>query len=139
MRTDTVRVRIEVLRDQVTAARALQAGTTLAPEDLRVAQKWVRRLTPEGLSLPEEALGKQLTLSVRQGTELLTRFLKEPTLVKKGKIVKVVYEKGPMRIVTSGMPEEDGVAGAIIRVRNLTSHKIIYTRVLGHSLVGVEI
>jgi len=65
--------------------------------------------------------------------------LKDVPLVQRGKIVKIVFDSGPMRIVTVGMPEEDGMAGAIIRVRNVTSNKIIYARVLGDSLVGIDI
>jgi flagella basal body P-ring formation protein FlgA len=44
-----------------------------------------------------------------------------------------------MRISTVGIPEEDGIAGSMIRIKNITSKKIIYARVLGASLVGVGI
>jgi len=63
--------------------------------------------------------------------------LKEIPLVRKGKMVKIVFDNGPMQIVTVGLSEEDGVAGNIVRVKNITSNKIIYARVLSDSVVGI--
>lgn len=138
-RTETVRTRIEVLRDHVIAARALSAGAILGDGDLRIVRKWVRRIPSEVLVAKEEARGKQLATQVRAGIEISGYMIKEAPMVRKGKIVKVIFDNGSMRIVTSGMSEEDGMAGAIIRIRNFTSNKIIYARVIGDSLVGVEI
>ncbi|MCL2669134.1 MAG: flagellar basal body P-ring formation chaperone FlgA [Syntrophaceae bacterium] len=139
VRTEMVRVRIEVLRDHVTAGRALQSGAVLTEEDLRVDRKWVRQINRDGISSLEDALGKQLTTPVRTGTEILSRVLKAAPMIKKGSMVKLVFDNGRMRIITSGLSEEDGAAGAVIRIRNLTSDKVIYARVLGDSLAGVDI
>ena len=79
-----------------------------------------------------------LTVQVSEGAELFTSMLKDVPLVKKGKMVKIVFDNGLMRIATVGLPEEDGIAGSIVRVRNITSNKIIYARVLGDSVVGIE-
>ena len=137
--TETVRTRIEVHRDTVIAARALTAGAILTEADLRTVRKWVRRIHPQALTSATEAVGKRLSTQVRAGIEIASYMLKDAPLVQKGKIVKVVFESGLMRIVTVGIPEEDGIAGSIIRVRNITSNKIMYARVLGDSLVGIEI
>ena len=139
VRTETVRIRIEVLRSHVTASRTLQSGTVLMAEDLRVDQKWVRQINRDGISLLEDALGKQLTMPVRKGSEILSRLIKTPPLVRKGNMVRLVFDNGRMRVITSGLSEEDGSAGATIRIRNLTSNKVIYARVLGDSLVGVDV
>jgi flagellar basal body P-ring formation protein FlgA len=77
-------------------------------------------------------------VQVASGTEILATMLKSPPLVRKGKMVKMVFDNGSMHIVTVGLSEEDGVAGNIIRVKNITSNKIIYARVLSDSLVGIE-
>ena len=138
-RMETVRTRIEVLRDHVLAARSLPAGTILTDADLRTVRKWVRRINPQSLIAAGEAVGKRLSAQARAGTEISSFMLKDAPLVRKGKIVKVVFDNGLMRIVTIGLPEEDGIAGAIVRIRNFTSNKIMYARVLGDSLVGIEI
>jgi flagella basal body P-ring formation protein FlgA len=76
-------------------------------------------------------------IQVASGAELLATMLKEIPLVRKGKMVKMVFDNGSMQIVTVGLSEEDGVAGNIVRVKNITSNKIIYARVLSDSVVGI--
>jgi flagella basal body P-ring formation protein FlgA len=137
VRTESVRTRIEVQLDVVTAARGLPAGTILAESDIRTARRWVRRIHPQSLPSMEAASGKRLTIQVASGTEILATMLKEIPLVRKGKMVKMIFDNGSMQIVTVGLSEEDGVAGNIVRVKNITSNKIIYARVLSDSLVGV--
>jgi flagellar basal body P-ring formation protein FlgA len=138
VKTESVRTRIEVLRDVVIAARALPAGTVLTDSDVRTVQKWVSRIHPQSLSPSETTTGKHLTMQVASGTEILATMLKSAPLVRKGKMVKIVFDNGQMHIVTVGQSEEDGIAGNIIRVKNITSNKIIYARVLSDSLVGIE-
>jgi flagellar basal body P-ring formation protein FlgA len=137
LRTESVRTRIEVLRDVVTAARSMQAGTVLTENDIRTARRWVRRIHPQSLASMEAVAGKRLTIQVASGTEILATMLKEVPLVRRGKMVKMVFDNGPMQIVTVGMSEEDGIAGNIIRVKNITSNKVIYARVLSDSIVGI--
>jgi flagella basal body P-ring formation protein FlgA len=138
MKTESVRTRIEVLRDVVTAARGLPSGTVLAEGDIRTVRRWVRRIHPQALAPVETTSGKRLMIQVASGAELLATMLKEIPLVRKGKMVKMVFDNGSMQIVTVGLSEEDGVAGNIVRVKNITSNKIIYARVLSDSLVGIE-
>ena len=138
-KTETVRTRIEVLHDIVIATRTLTSGTILKDSDIKTVRKWVHRIKPQTLSSPNRAVGRRMTVQARQGMEITANMLKDVPLVQRGKIVKIIFDSGQMRIVTVGIPEEDGMAGSIIRVRNVTSNKIIYARVLGHSLVGIEI
>lgn len=139
IRTETVRTRIEVQRNIVIAAKALPAGTILTRGDLHKTRKWVRRINIQSVSTMEDAFGKRLTRQIRPGMEIMDNMLKEVPLVKKGKPVKVVYNTNLMRIVTVGLPEEDGSAGAIIKLRNLSSNKIIYGRVVSDSTVELNI
>jgi flagella basal body P-ring formation protein FlgA len=137
LKTESVRTRIEVLQDVVTAARGLPAGTVLAESDIRTVRRWIRRIHPHSLPSMEATSGKRLTMQVASGAEILATMLKEVPLVRKGKMVKMVFDNGSMQIVTVGLSEEDGVAGNIVRVKNITSNKIIYARVLSDSLVGI--
>ncbi|MBA4396429.1 MAG: flagella basal body P-ring formation protein FlgA [Syntrophus sp. (in: bacteria)] len=139
IRTETVRTRIEVLRDIVVAAKQIRSGAVLTEHDIRLTKKWVRRNMPDVLSCPEDAIGKRITAPARPGMELSTPMLKDAPLVHKGKMVRVLFDNGSLRITTIGIPEEDGTAGNMVRVRNVTSNKVIYARVLGESLVGIDL
>lgn len=137
LRTESVRTRIEVQRDVVIAARGLPAGTVLAESDVRTVRRWVRRIHPHSLDSMEETAGKRLTIQVAAGAEILASMLKDIPLVRKGKMVKMVFDNGPMQIVTVGLSEEDGAAGNIVRVKNITSNRVIYARVMSESLVKI--
>jgi flagellar basal body P-ring formation protein FlgA len=139
LRTESVRTKIEVLHDVVVAVRQLSSGTVLADADIRTVRKWIQRVHPHALSSMDEAVGRRLTTQTKAGGEIYANMLKDVPLVQKGKIVKIIFDSGMMRIVTIGIPEEDGMAGNLIRVRNITSNKIIYARVLGTSLVSIEL
>jgi flagella basal body P-ring formation protein FlgA len=64
--------------------------------------------------------------------------LKSVKTIKRGKLVKVVLESGPMSIMTFGLCEEDGSRGDFIKVRNTSSNKSIYARVVDDSSVMIE-
>lgn len=138
-RTEAVRTRIEVLHDIVIAARTVTPGTVMKDGDIKTIRKWVHRIQPQTLASPDRAVGKRMTVHAWPGMEITVNMLKDVPLVQRGKVVKIIFDSGSMRVVTIGMPEEDGMSGAIIRVRNVTSNKIIYARVIGDSLVGIDI
>jgi flagella basal body P-ring formation protein FlgA len=58
--------------------------------------------------------------------------------VKRGKLVQIFLDSGYMKITTTGLSEEDGAEGSTIKVRNLTSNKIIYARVIGDAKVRID-
>jgi flagella basal body P-ring formation protein FlgA len=64
--------------------------------------------------------------------------LKTVKTIKRGKMVKIVLENGPMMIVTFGLSEEDGSRGDFIKVRNISSNKIVYAKVIDDSSVRVD-
>ena len=86
----------------------------------------------------EEATGKIMAVSIRPNTEITRNMLKELMPVKKGKMVHIILDNGAMKIMAMGLSEEDGAEGAIVKVRNITSSKTIYARVIGQSKVKVD-
>jgi len=106
-----VRARLELLRSIVVSARALPLGTIVNPEDVVVKKKWVTRFDPLLLSSPDEVVGRQLSSSIRAGDEIKKSIVQNPLLVKRGKIVCINLERGPLKISTIGVSEEDGRRG----------------------------
>lgn len=133
-----VRARIEVLRNFVVAARDIKGGSVIQEEDLLVKKKWVNRWDPLVISSLDEAVGKQIGTSLKAGAELKKSILHAPVLVKRGKTVRISIERGPLYVSTLGVSEEDGARGSLIRVRNLSSNRQIYARVVGEDAVQVE-
>jgi len=129
---------MEALRDVVVSTKALKKDKVITAEDVRVIKKWVRRLPDKMATVPDEVIGKALMVNIRQNNEIARNIIKEPRLVKAGSAVRIMLDNGNFSIGTMGISQENGVAEALIRVKNASSQKIIYARVVGESLVKVE-
>jgi flagella basal body P-ring formation protein FlgA len=138
LKEETIRVRIEVLRDFVVSANNLGRDSVITVNDISLQKKWVRAIPINAISEMEDAIGKIMCASIRPNTEITRNMLKELMPVKKGKMVHIVLDNGVMKIITMGLSEEDGAEGSIVKVRNIASSKIIYARVIGQSKVEVD-
>ncbi len=134
----TVRVRIEVLREFVVSTNNLGRDAIITHNDISLQKKWVRSIPINVISSLEEAIGKTICIGIRPNTEITRNMLKDVMPVKKGKMVNIILDNGVMKIMTMGLSEEDGADGAIVKVRNIASSKIIYARVIGQSKVKVD-
>jgi flagella basal body P-ring formation protein FlgA len=134
----TVRARLEVLMDVVVSSRSLRRNTEIGSDDVRVVKRWFARPPVNVVSSPEDVVGKKLRASIKPNTEITGNMVRDIPVVHKGKPVKIVVENGLMGVTTIGMSEQDGMRGELIKVRNLSSKKIIYARVMDDSLVKVE-
>lgn len=138
VREETIRVRIEVLTDVVASTHGIPRDHILGPGDVAVTSKWMDTATTGVLTDAGEAVGKKAAMRLNAGTEITRQMLRSVPVVKKGEVVRVVLESGPMVISTVGLCQEDGGQGDLVRVQNLTSKKIIFARVMATSLVRVD-
>ncbi len=135
---ETVRVRIEVLREFVISTNNLGKDTIITDNDISLQKKWVRSIPINSISLWKKQLVRSICVSIRPNTEITRNMLKEVMPVKRGKMVHIILDNEMMEITTMGLSEEDGAEGAMVRVRNITSSKIIYARVIGQAKVKVD-
>jgi flagella basal body P-ring formation protein FlgA len=138
VKEETLRVALEVLKDVVVSTKALSKGKPISVEDVCVIKKWVKRLPGQMATVPEEVIGKVLTVNVRQNNEIAKNILKEPIVIKKGNAVQILLDNGDFSISTMGISEENGIAESLIRVKNASSNKIIFARVVSESVVKVQ-
>jgi len=134
----SLRVGMEALREVVVSTKTLKKDKVITAEDVRVTKKWVRRLSDRKATASGEVIGKVLTVNIRQNNEIARNIIKEPRLIKAGGPVRIMLDNGNFSIRTMGISQENGIAEALIRVKNASSKKIIYARVVGESLVKVE-
>jgi flagellar basal body P-ring formation protein FlgA len=137
-REESIRVRIEMLREFFVSAKNLGRDSIISTGDISLQKRWVRTIPLNSISSMEEVEGKLLCVNVRPNTEITRNMLKEVTAVKRGKMVQITLDSGPINITTMGLSEEDGSEGAFVKVRNTSSNKIIYARVIGESRVKVD-
>lgn len=138
IREEPVRVRIEVQFDMPVSARAIERDAEIRKEDIKIVGRWLTRPPSNSITDPAEIIGKRAAAVIRPNCEISRGMVKNSILVKRGKIVRIVLEDGPMKVLSVGLAEEDGGRNDVIRVRNTSSHKTVYARVIENSLVKVE-
>ncbi|MBE9547564.1 MAG: flagellar basal body P-ring formation protein FlgA [Proteobacteria bacterium] len=138
LREKTVRARLDVLMDVVVSTKSLPRNTRINRDDVILIKKWLDRIPLNIISNMEGVVGKRLRTSVKPNAEITRNMVRSIPMVKRGKLVRIVLENDSMRITTIGLSEQDGMLGDIIRVKNVSSRKTVYARVMGNSLVRVE-
>lgn len=138
LKEESVRVRIEVLREFVLSVNSVARDNILTADDVTVQKQWVKRIPMNAVSSLDEVVGKTIVVAIRPHAQITRSMLKEVAPVKKGKMVQVIMDNGAMTLMMRGMAEEDGAEDAIVKVRNLTSNKIIFARVVGQAKVQVD-
>jgi len=133
-----IKARLEVLMHVVVSSRSLGRDTFITPDDVRVMARWFTRPPRNIVSSLDGVVGKKLRTGVRPNTEITRNRLEDVPAVMKGKPVKIVVDNGLMGITTIGISEQDGMHGELVKVKNASSHKTIYARVVDNSLVKVE-
>ncbi|HBH87806.1 MAG TPA: flagella basal body P-ring formation protein FlgA [Syntrophaceae bacterium] len=138
LREIPVRVRMEVAIDVVVSTKYLHRDSEIGNGDVKLVRKWFIQTPVHVMKQIEDVVGKRLYSDVMQNNEIKRNMLKSVKTIKRGKLVKVVLESGPMSIMTFGLCEEDGSRGDFIKVRNTSSNKSIYARVVDDSSVMIE-
>lgn len=63
----------------------------------------------------------------------------QPTLVKKGDIVTVTLQSGPIHLTTQARALENGASGALVKVMNMSSRQVLDAVVTGMQAVSVRV
>ncbi|MBC7355420.1 MAG: flagellar basal body P-ring formation protein FlgA [Desulfomicrobiaceae bacterium] len=74
---------------------------------------------------------------VPQGRPIMAEMVEPVPVVERGRMVRVIFDNGRVRLAASGQSLEDGGVGSVIRVRNLQSRRVVEARVVDASTVRV--
>jgi flagella basal body P-ring formation protein FlgA len=138
VREEPVRVRMEVAMDVVVSAKFLPRDTEIDADDVKLVRKWFNQNPANIVAQIEDVIGKHPYSDIRQNMEIKRNMLKAVRTIRRGKMVKIVLESGPLTIVTFGLSEEDGSRGDFIKVKNISSNKVVYAKVIDDSSVRVD-
>ncbi len=133
-----VPVKMETALDVLVSTKPLSRETVIGSDDVKLIKKWYVRIPSSVLTDSEEAIGKILTQSIRANGEITKTMLKTPLMIRRGNLVKIIVESGSLEVTTVGLSEDNGGRGDIVRVKNLSSNKIIYAKVVDQALVRVD-
>jgi flagella basal body P-ring formation protein FlgA len=123
----------------VVAKRPVPRGVALGKADLELQSRRVARLN-RGYYLETQQVAGLETRRPMQANEVVTPgALTAPRLVRHGQTLVLEASTGGISVSMKGLALEDGGKGDLIRVRNLSSDRIVQGRVVGRDRVQVTL
>lgn len=133
-----VNATISVMADVVVAVRPLGKHQYIRMEDMSIERRDLASIGSDPITRLEDVLGNRTTRMIYPQTVLQTDMIALPPLVKRGDIVKIVADAGPMTITATGLVRQQGRKGDVVRVMNTDSKRIILARITGPGAVKVD-
>ncbi len=137
VRNCTVRGKLEALAAVATAAVNIRRGSIITPDKVEMVRQDISRLDTPYFSM-DSVLGLQAKRTIRAGRPLGSMNVAPPPVVRKGEPVKIIASRGALQISTKGIATMDGRPGDFIRVKNISSSKLVYCKVDAPGIVSVE-
>lgn len=129
-------VRITAQARALVARQAITPGTVLRPELFDVSWRDVATLS-QGHVAPQELHGQESRLLIAGGSILTRALVKPATVVRRGQQVLLRVSNATLSISMAGEALSDGGLGERIKVRNLSSQKVLEGEVGGDGSVSV--
>lgn len=126
---------IEVL----VAAHPLPRGVVLTQDAIRHERHNVADLSRAWYTDPKQLLGLETRQAIRAGEVFAPQLLISPRLIHRGQELILFASSETMTVTMKGEALEDGAEGDVVRVRNLSSDRIVEGRVVGIDRVQVSL
>jgi flagella basal body P-ring formation protein FlgA len=138
VRSAAVPFQVRALNNVLVARRPLAADAPLAPDDFRSERQDVMVLAAAPAASPSSWQGLRLAGALAEGDVLPARSVVPAGAVRRGDRVRLVVDNVAVRVETSAVAQEDGIAGARVRVRPAAGGEDVAARVVGQGLVAIE-
>ena len=134
-----VPVHISLEQAIVVAKHQLLKGQVISKHDVELANMDVSRLKQGYFTRKKQVIGQVPKQIINQGSFLQPNALEQETLIHRGQQVKIQVINESMKVSMIGIALTDGAANELIKVKNLSSNRIIEARVSSRSEVDVLI
>ncbi|KTC86493.1 flagellar basal body P-ring formation chaperone FlgA [Legionella brunensis] len=124
-----VPIKISVQKPVIVAKRPLTKGAQISEDDLEVQEIDISQLKQGYFDKPEQVINQVCKTNINQGSPIAPSLLQTAALVHKGEQVAIQAMNETFIVSMDGIALNDGAAGDMIRVKNLSSKKIIEAQV----------
>ena len=118
-------------------ARILSPGETIDARDLTMVTIRTDRVSQDMVLQVADLVGKTPRHALRPGEPVHGGDITVPLMVHRGSLVTIVLETPTLRLSAEGKAMDDGGIGAVIRVANTKSNRVIDAVVAGPNMVAV--
>jgi flagella basal body P-ring formation protein FlgA len=126
-----VPIDLTIYRPIVIAVKPLTHGTTVSADDVQLSDTNVTQLTGQYLTSLDEVIGKDVKRAIASGSPVLDQQLEPPLLVRRGESVVISAASDIIAVKVAGIALTDGRLGEQIRIKNLSSTRIVQAKIVG--------
>ncbi len=129
---------VAAFEEVVASARPLSRERVLTEGDVCLVRMAVEKIPASAVTDLQEVVGKTLTRSIGGNLPIVERYLAGSPLVKRGKKVTLLVEKGRIRITTTGEIRDNAYVNASVRAVNLASKNTVTGILIDENTVRVD-
>lgn len=133
-----VPVQVKILQDVVVLSHSLPRNTLLSQSDLHIEQRDINKLSSGYFTGLKEVIGKSLRRSVGGGLALSPIYVESPRLIKRGQQVTLLSQSSGITVRMTGKAMSNGAAGERIKVKNLSSNRVIEGLITEEGLIRTQ-
>ncbi|OUR73550.1 flagella basal body P-ring formation protein FlgA [Methylophaga sp. 41_12_T18] len=132
-----VPVKVIVLEPVVVALRPLAVHHVISEADIKLQSRDIGSLRKGYIKKSQQIIGQQLKYPLAMGTVISPNMLRPLKVIARGEQIMLVATAGKMEVRMSGMALSDGSLGQKVRVKNISSKRIVEGVVEGPGVVKV--
>ncbi len=133
-----VQATVALLEQVLVTTHPITRGATLGTSDVQLDVQDVSRLSQGYLTDLKEVDGMIARRSIPAGTVLNLGLVQAPKVVRRGETVILLARASGMEIRMEGRAMSDGAIGDVIRVRNVSSGRVVEGTVVSPGVVEVR-
>ncbi|MBX2837594.1 MAG: flagellar basal body P-ring formation protein FlgA [Gammaproteobacteria bacterium] len=133
-----VRASVDVYGNIVVLKEPVQRGDSVTHQNVRLELANLSGLRGDRITEVEQVLNHQFKRPYSSGRPLTFSMVSPPKLVKKGRQVLISYGSDHLQVQMKGIALNDGEAGGVVNVKNISSKKIVQGTVVSRNVVKVS-
>lgn len=118
-------VKVQVFKLVVVTTQHISKDQPINPSELNVVRQDVSQIGEAYYQTIDDITGLVAQKNISSGSVLKHHMVKQPTLVHRGELVKMVVQAPGLVIEGAGIAQNDGIKGQMVKVKNLRSNRVV--------------
>jgi len=132
-----LQARVHILNKVLVSNRYISRGETVTRDDVILVSRDIATLSRGYYTDLSNINGKVLKQPLKKNSIITPGILKNPKLVHRGESVIILTKNNNIEIRANGTAMMDGSAGELIKVKNVSSQRVIEGRVSATGIVNI--
>ncbi|NOZ53876.1 MAG: flagellar basal body P-ring formation protein FlgA [Gammaproteobacteria bacterium] len=128
---------INIFEHVIVSAQPLARGQLISQGDIKIMKLRTSHNNLAYYRKPDNVIGMVLSRNISAGKVITPRLIQMPKLIKRGESVTLLAKTPYLAVRMKGKAMEDGTMGQLIKVRNISSNRVVEGIVAKASIVEV--